>query len=167
MARSTYEFRAVDEDDLDLLAGWLRQPHVAQWWGDPERGIDEIREAMDDISVEPMIVELDGRPIAYVQTYDPHLEDAHPYRDQPFGTLGVDIAIGDPELVGKGHARAIIDALCMLLFAEGAPRVVIDPHPDNTRAIRACEKAGFTKLGFRDSIHGPALLMGRDSGDEA
>ena len=46
---------------------------------------------MDSDSVEPLIVELDGQPIAYLQSYDPHLEDDHPYQDQPFGTLGIDM----------------------------------------------------------------------------
>ena len=60
------------------------------------------------ISVEPLIVELDGRPIAYLQSYDPHLEDGHPYQDQPFGTLGIDLSIGVPDLVGIGHGSAIV-----------------------------------------------------------
>lgn len=160
-----YAFRAVEEDDLPLLGEWLRQPHVAAWWGDPGRGLDEIRQGLDDVSVEPMIVELNGRPIAYAQSYDPHLEDDHPYADQPFGTLGIDLSIGDPELTCRGHGTAIVKQLCDLLFAEGAPRVVIDPDPDNARAIRAYEKAGFKRLGLRDSIHGPALLMALDSPD--
>ena len=77
-----------------MLAGWLAEPHVAEWWDDPEVELAEIREHIDSISVEPLIVELDGRPIGYLQSYDPHLEDGHPYQDQPFGTLGIDISIG-------------------------------------------------------------------------
>ena len=161
-----YDFRSVTERDLTLLRRWLEQPHVARWWGDPEKGIDEARQAMDEISVEPLIVELDGRPIAYLQSYDPHLEDGHRYQDQPFGTLGIDISIGDAELTGKGHGAAIIRQFCAALFDEGAPRIVIDPHPDNARAIRAYEKAGFTPIGFRESIHGPAHMMALDAPED-
>ena len=64
----TYDFRAVEEADLPLLEQWIRQPHWAEWWGDPVREIAEIREHMDSVSVEPLIVELDGRPIAYLQS---------------------------------------------------------------------------------------------------
>ncbi|MEW9835374.1 GNAT family N-acetyltransferase [Mesorhizobium marinum] len=158
-----YDFRAVTEDDLPLLAAWLAEPHLAEWWDDPETEIAAIREAMDSIETEPLIVELDGRPIAYLQSYDPHLEDDHPYQDQPFGTLGIDISIGPPDLVGKGHGSAIVRQYAELLLEEGAPRVIIDPHPENLRAIRAYEKAGFRAFERRDTIYGPALMMALDA----
>lgn len=162
-AGTRYDFRSVEDEDLALLESWLRQPHVSEWWGDPDQGLAEIRQAMDDVGVEPLIVELDGRPVAYLQSYDPHLEDDHPYADQPFGTLGIDISIGDVELVGKGHGTAIVRQFCRQLFLEGAPRIVIDPHPDNARAIRAYEKVGFRPIGPRESIYGPALMMVLDA----
>lgn len=161
-----YVFRAVTGKDLPLLARWLAEPHVREWWGDPDESLAEIEQAMDDVATEPLIVELEGRPIAYLQSYDPHLEDGHPYQDQPFGTLGMDISIGEPELVGKGHGSAIINQFTELLFSEGTPRVVIDPDPTNGRAIRAYEKAGFRAFDTRTSIYGPALMMARDNPQE-
>ena len=167
MPRETvYGFRAVTEADMPLLASWLEQPHAVEWWGDPAQGLDEIRQAMADVGVEPLIVELDGRPIAYLQSYDPHMEDDHPYADQPFGTLGIDITIGDPDLLGKGHGTAIVRQFCSQLFDEGAPRIVIDPDPTNARAIRAYEKAGFRFVDFRESIYGPARFMALDAPEE-
>ncbi len=159
-----YDFRAVTATDMPLLAAWLAEPHVAQWWtGGVETSLAEIRQAMESVDTEPLIVELDGAPIAYVQSYDPHLEDGHPYQDQPFGTLGIDISIGPPGLLGKGHGTAIVRQFCELLFEEGCPRVIIDPHPDNARAIRACEKAGFRAFDTRTTVHGPALMMALDA----
>ena len=61
-----------------MISGWLAAPHVAEWWDDPETEIGHIREHMESISVEPLIVELNGRSIGYLQSYDPHLEDNHP-----------------------------------------------------------------------------------------
>lgn len=148
-----------------MLAAWLAAPHAAEWWDSPEEAIAEIRDAMDSVSTEPLIVELGGRPIAYLQAYDPHLEDGHPYQDQPFGTLGIDITIGPPEMVGIGHGSAIVRQFVDELFAEGTPRVIIDPDPANGRAIRAYEKAGFQAFDTRTSVYGPALMMARDSGD--
>lgn len=158
-----YGFRPVTDKDFVLLGRWLRQPHVAEWWNDPEQELAEIREHMDSVSVEPLIVELDGKPIAYLQSYDPHLEDDHPYNDQPFGTLGLDLSIGEPELVGVGHGSALLKQFIDELFAEGTPRVIIDPDPANARAIRAYEKAGFVPIGERTSQYGHALLMARDN----
>lgn len=165
MAR--YDFRDVTEGDLPLLRRWLALPHIAEWWGDPETEIDGIREAMDSVETEPLIVELAGKPIAYLQSYDPHLEDGHPYQDQPFGTLGVDLSIGPTELLGQGHGSALLRQFVEQLFEEGCPRVIIDPDPSNLRAIRAYEKAGFVAFDQRTSEYGPALMMARDAPDES
>lgn len=158
-----YDFRPVTEKDLPMIAGWLAEPHVAEWWDDPEKEIAEIREHIDSISVEPLIIELDGRPIGYLQSYDPHLEDGHPYGDQPFGTLGIDVSIGRPELVGRGHGSAIVRQFAEQLLEEGAPRVIIDPDPANARAIRAYEKAGFRAIDRRQSEYGHVVLMAVDA----
>jgi aminoglycoside 6'-N-acetyltransferase len=159
----SYEFRPVIEEDLPMIAGWLAELHVAQWWNDPETEIAEIAKHIDSISVEPLIVELGGKPIAYLQSYDPHLEDDHPYADQPFGTLGIDLSIGRPEMVGIGHGSAIVRQFVEQLFEEGVPRVIIDPDPANGRAIRAYEKAGFRPVGRRQSEYGDVVLMAIDA----
>lgn len=159
-----YDFRAVTEADLPMLSAWLAEPHVAEWWNDGQQDpLAEIVEAMASDSTEPLIVELDGTPIGYVQSYDPHLEDDHPYQDQPFGSLGIDVTIGVPELVGIGHGSRLVSAFVEILFEEGCPRVIIDPHPGNKRAIRACEKAGLRSLGERTSRYGAALMMACDA----
>jgi aminoglycoside 6'-N-acetyltransferase len=165
---NSYDFRPVAESDLPLLRQWMGQPHWQEWWGDDaDAALAEIVAAMDDISTEPLIVELDGAPIAYLQSYDPHLEDGHPYADQPFGTLGLDLSIGPAEMLGRGHGTAILRQYADVLFAEGAPRLIIDPEPRNTRAIRAYEKAGFTAFDERVSEYGPALLMARDAPEDS
>lgn len=159
----SYSFRPVMRADLPMIKAWLKAPHIAEWRDDPETEIASIEEHIDSISVEPLIIELNGRPIGYLQSYDPHMEDDHPYQDQPFGTLGVDFSIGVPELVGIGHGSAILRQFVEDLFEEGALRVIVDPDPSNKRAIRAYEKAGFRPIGERHSEHGPALLMAVDA----
>ncbi|PZO73955.1 MAG: GNAT family N-acetyltransferase [Mesorhizobium amorphae] len=163
--RPVYDFREVEESDLALIRQWLETPHWREWWGDPDTGIAEIREHMDSVSVEPLLIEWNGAPIGYLQSYDPHLEDDHPYADQPFGTLGVDLSIGAAEMLGQGHGSGALRAFAETLFAEGVPRLVIDPHPDNARAIRAYAKAGFVPFDRRTSIYGEALLMALDNPD--
>jgi aminoglycoside 6'-N-acetyltransferase len=162
-----YCFRPFTKKDLSLMARWLAEPHVAKWWGgEAQNSLKEIEDHIDSISVEPFIVELNRTPIAYIQSYDPHMEDGHPYQDQPFGTLGIDLSIGDPALIGKGHGPRLIDAFVAILFEEGCPRVVIDPDPSNKAAIRAYEKAGFTAFDTRTSEYGPALMMARNATEE-
>lgn len=161
-----YSFRPLTDEDMPMLAGWLAAPHVAAWWGDPQQELEAIRGHLDSISVEPFIIELDGRPIGYIQSYDPHLEEDHPYQDQPTGTLGIDPFIGEPDLVGIGHGPRLLEEFVELLFEEGAPRVIIDPDPANTAAIRAYEKAGFRPIGQRRTQYGLVALMAREAEGE-
>jgi aminoglycoside 6'-N-acetyltransferase len=156
-------FRAVTPKDLPLLKRWISSPHWQQWWGDPEAELAQIIGNLDSDSVEPMIAELDGKPIAYAQTYDPHMEDAHPYQDQPFGTIGIDLSVGEASDLNKGHGTAILTALCELLFEEGALRLIIDPDPSNAAAVKAYAKAGFAAFDTRTSEYGPALMMALDN----
>jgi aminoglycoside 6'-N-acetyltransferase len=160
---SKYSFRALEKNDLPLLKDWITQPHWQEWWGNTENALDEILAAMEEEATEPMIVELSAKPVAYVQTYDPHLEEGHPYQDQPFGALGIDISIGDAAMLNQGHGSAILSALAKMLFEEGVPRLIIDPDPANSRAIKSYEKAGFVAFDTRTSEYGPALMMALDN----
>jgi len=162
-AAAQYSFRRVSEADLPILPTWLAEPHIAEWWGDPGTELADIRDHINSVSVEPLIVELEGVPIGYLQRYDPHKEEDHPYRDQPFGTLGVDLSIGPAELVGIGHGSALLRQFVDGLFARGVPRVVIVPDPANARAVCAYEKAGFRAFGERTSVYGRALMMAIDN----
>jgi aminoglycoside 6'-N-acetyltransferase len=162
-AHRIYLLRDAGEADLPMLAGWLAEPHVARWWGDPAEGLAEMRAAMTDPATRPMIVELQGEPIAYLQEYDPHMEDGHPYQDQPRGTLGLDLTIGRLEYVGLGHGSAILKQYAEDRLTAGVKRLIIDPDLENARAIRAYEKAGFVALDRRTTIYGPALMMAWDA----
>src|SRR4030095_2884787 len=159
-----YQFRTVSTQDLPLLRGWLERPHVREWWGDPGQGLSRIRENISDPAIDVFIVSNADVPIGYIQSWDPHAEADHPCRDQPLGTRGIDQFIGELDFVGRGHGSAFIRVFVEHLFDAGAPRVVTDPNPRNTRAIRAYTKAGFRPIDTRVTISGEALLMGCDAG---
>lgn len=155
-----YDFRLLTAGDLPLVRHWLAQPHVARWWGDIDQEMAEIESILTDPHVAAYLMLLDGRPVGYFQHYDPNAEDDHPFRGEPPGTLGLDLSIGEADLIGIGHGSTFIRAFVDRAFARGVPRLITDPHPDNAASIRAFEKAGFVRSWVRDLPQfGPAQFM--------
>lgn len=72
----------------------------------------------------------------------------------------MDLYIGEPDMLDRGHGSALLRRQCDRLFAAGVPAIGTDPHPDNIRARRAYEKAGFVVArGPVDTRWGRAILM--------
>ena len=157
----SYSFRSMRADDLPMARRWLKTPEVQRWWGDPDGEISLLEEDLDDPRMAMWIVSHEGRPFAYIQDYDLRAWDIDVFGPLPPGSRFIDQFIGEPEMIGLGHGSAFIRAHVERLFAEGAPAVGTDPDPDNARAIRAYEKAGFTAGEERDTNWGYCLLMTR------
>src|SRR5450432_236326 len=99
-ALTRYAFRPMTDADLPLMAAWLAEPHFARWWGDPAAELRDVESNLTSDTVRPFVIVIDGEPAGYLQSYDIHAETGHPYQDQPPGTIGIDLSIGKPELVG-------------------------------------------------------------------
>lgn len=95
------------------------------------------------------IIDLDGRPIGAIQSY--RIDDHPDYAamvalGRP--ALGIDLFIGEPDLIGRGHGPALIRAFLRdVAFPRyGVDLCVIGPTHSNVAAIRAYQKAGFRFL---------------------
>jgi len=157
-----YQFHPMSADDLPLVKDWLARPHVVAWWGDPDEQFGLVSDDMSEPAMDQYIVSIGDAPLGYLQCY--RLTDWNTgFGPQPEGTRGIDQMIGVPQMIGQGHGSAFIRAFIERLLANRTPRVVVDPDPTNTRAIRAYEKAGFAKDKLVDTPDGTALLMVRNA----
>jgi aminoglycoside 6'-N-acetyltransferase len=160
MQPARYQFEPMTTNDLPLINRWLSTPHVAEWWHDPEE-FELISGDLDHPDMAQFIVACDGQRFAYLQCYN--LGAWHTgFGSHPQGTRGLDQFIGEANMLGRGHGSAFIREFTERLFAQGTPRIVLDPNPANARAIRAYEKAGFHRSNIIDTPDGPALLMVRN-----
>jgi aminoglycoside 6'-N-acetyltransferase len=165
-AEST-RFEPLAEEHLPMLHGWLKQPHVRRWWGDPDEELALIRSIPEeDDGTEGFVVFFDHEPVGYVQSWRPAnfrgthwVEEAPWLSEVPPDTMGIDVFIGPANLIAQGVGPRIIRAFAERLFALGAPRLIIDPDEANRRAIRAYEKAGFVTFGRHDSDGENTILM--------
>jgi aminoglycoside 6'-N-acetyltransferase len=135
---------------------WLLRPHVSRWWDDgvktpyPDATIEDYRDAIE--GKDPTyhyLARIDERPVGMFQHYrigdDPEYAQALALDED---AVGVDLFIGEAELVGRGHGPKMLrQFLQEVAFPFHSIDVcVIGPSVTNLPAIRAYEKAGFKAL---------------------
>ncbi len=160
-----FEFKPVSHDHFLLLHDWLNRKHVAEKWDGPQT-LDTVKakyeKKIGSDSVFPYVVLMDGQPIGYIQSYQADLVGGGWWESEPTGTWGVDQFIGEESLLGKGIGPQFLKQFTdKLLSRPEVTRVITDPAPSNSAAIRAYEKAGFVKLCEQMTPDGPALIMER------
>ena len=156
-----YVFRPMIAADLPLIQRWLDLPHVKEWWGDPHQQYALVSGDLDEPAMDQYIVSMAGHAFGYLQCYDLSAWNSG-FGAQPQGSRGIDLFIGEPDMIERGHGSALIRAFVDGRLQNGAPRIVTDPDPANHRAISAYEKAGFERDRMVDTPDGPALLMVRN-----
>lgn len=157
-------FAPVEAKHYEMLRRWLEAPHMRQWWGEPEEELGFIRDMVEGRdTTRPFLIMLDSRPVGYIQCwFIGHHQNEEWTKDHPWllelpeDTVGVDLSIGEPELLSQGIGSAALSAFVAKLRAEGHRSIIIDPDPANGRAVRAYEKAGFRPVPH---------LQGRTGGD--
>ena len=167
---------AFDDADFEALTRWLNEEEVVRRYQGKDRLLDEVgvraeyaREGFERERVRGWILECEGRPIGYLQTYrladdrdDPRVTSRE---IDPETTEGLDLFIGEPAFRGQGHGVRALRLICGHLFAEGATAVSVDPFVTNTHAIGVYQRAGFevvTELPHNELFEGEwhdALLM--------
>ncbi|MBC7479121.1 MAG: acetyltransferase [Pseudorhodobacter sp.] len=159
--------RPLTRDDLPLVADWLATPHARAWWGDPAEQLALVTEDLDNPLMDQQIASFGATPFGYLQSYPVHAwpEGAPHLADFPGGSVAVDCFIGPPAMLGRGNGATML-RLYALHLLQAAPAVVIDPDPDNERAVRAYRRAGFRDVAMRrDGAGDMTLVMRFDPAD--
>jgi aminoglycoside 6'-N-acetyltransferase len=129
--------RPITEAHLEPLAAIIREPGVAEWWGEaaePERLREDLR--MDGAA---WAIEVNGELAGWLGLAEE--------TDPEYPSVGLDISLS-----GRFQGRGIgPDALRAAIrwFADerGHHRFTIDPAAANERAIKAYERIGFKPVG--------------------
>lgn len=169
-------FSALRPEERSLLHGWLNRPHLRRFFQKQPVTLAEV-EAEYGPAVrgeEPTHCHLarrDGKPFGYLQCYA--------LRDWPDWAaliessdgIGVDLAIFEPHMLGRGFGRAMLraylDSVAFPLYP--AERKCFIAHELDNHAAVACSSAvGFRYLrDFREGDHVNALfVLERDIWDD-
>jgi aminoglycoside 6'-N-acetyltransferase len=128
--------RPLATADAAELLRILRTPEVARWWDVPDEGFP----LTDDPSATRLVIEVDGAVAGMIQ-FSEELEPKYRH-------ASVDLFLA-PALHGRGLGTEAVRAVVRHLIDErGHHRITIDPAAENAAAIRAYEKAGFTRVGI-------------------
>lgn len=155
-------FKPFTADDVPTYFTWCDRPHVKDKWFrpgyEPKEAIGKKIGGTGD--VVPFVILLDRLPIGYIQYY--HLTPAcwHALQDQPKGTVGFDIFIGEEDYIGKGIGTDVVKAFVQQLSAlPDVTKIIVDPFMDDKRAIRCYEKAGFVQVREAVDDKGSAIVV--------
>jgi len=149
------------EQNRELLYKWFQAPHVAKWWGDADRALEEVRcPAVDGGNA---FIAVNSAFVGYVRWQVPSRAEleAAGLHDIPENAVDIDIAIGEPDYMGRGVAPHALQLLVQFLFSTTkAPLIMMCTSVDNHRAIRAFKKAGFKRVRmFQDPGYGSMWLL--------
>jgi aminoglycoside 6'-N-acetyltransferase len=148
--------RPMTQQDLPLVDGWLRLPHVSRWWGpgSPEESLAKYQDRIRRGCRSPthmLTILLDDAPIGWCQWY---LWSDFPPESEAVGAhdgdIGIDYAIGEPARTGHGLGTMMIAAL----VAEVRRRhpgtgILSTPDARNAASRRVLEKNGFRLVAVR------------------
>lgn len=160
--------RLMTEADLEILHEWLNRPHIVEWWGgeDARPSLEEVLQhyrpsALAVEGVTPYIAMIGTEPIGYAQSYIAiGSGDGWWEEETDPGVRGIDQSLANPADLNQGLGTALLRALVSHLFSDPAvTKVQTDPSPDNPRAIRCYERAGFVQKGTIATPDGPAVYM--------
>jgi aminoglycoside 6'-N-acetyltransferase len=129
-------YRPARLDDAELLSRWHADPEVSRYWDGETFTAEEVRRRLGREAVHAWIVEEDGVPVGYLQSW---WEDDPPKRGGLDGFLV-------PEARGRGIMPAVARQLARRLLADGWEHVTVDPYVWNEQAIRAWARAGFVEV---------------------
>jgi len=145
--------RALEESDKTLLAKWLSNPEVLQYYEGRDNPFDvekvEREFFEDEDGTTQCLIEFEETPIGYVQFYEIDEEERKLYgfADSQDVIYGMDQFIGEVSYWNRGIGTMLVSSVVKYLIGEkGADRIVMDPRTQNERAIYCYEKCGFTKV---------------------
>jgi len=135
-------YRPAAGEDVPLLTAWHADPEVSRYWDDETFTEEQIRMRLGREAVDAWIVEEDGTPVGYLQSW---WEEDEPRRGGLDGFL-------IPSARGRGIMPGVARELAERLLADGWQYVTVDPYVWNERAIRAWERAGFVEVSRDEKV---------------
>lgn len=147
--------RELEREDNYLLAKWLSDPAVLQFYDGRDNPFDleKVNEKFYSLqdNIARCIIAFEGVEIGYIQYYllNENTRKKYGYLDDKNVMYGMDQFIGETQYWNKGIGKVLIKAMVdYLITKKHVTKIVMDPQAWNKRAIRCYEKCGFKKISL-------------------
>lgn len=149
------KIRTLNDNDYPIMLKWLTDDRVLEYYGgrDVKYTLDSLithyREEFEEDGFR-LIIEYQGIPVGYGQVYrvSGKLFEEYSYAETDKVVYAMDQFIGEPDYWNMGIGSRYVGTICKFLHNNrNANAVILDPHKNNARAVRAYQKAGFKIVG--------------------
>lgn len=149
-------YRAATDDDAPMLVAWHEDAEVNRFWDGETFTLEQMQDRLRRSDVDAWIVEEDGEPVGYLQSW---WEEDEPRRGGLDGFLV-------PSARGRGIMPAAARELARRLLDDGWEYVTVDPYAWNEQGIRGWRNAGFVEMSRHDADdeHAAPWVLMRFSG---
>lgn len=165
------KFLPLETKHFDLLLKWLEMPHVKKWW---DQDISYTKEIVKDKygsyikgykliagnqkSIASFIIEIDQKPVGYIQIYNADDSFAKKLPLMPSKNVGaLDIFIGEEQYLKKNLGAELISKF-LKLYGKRYNYIFVDPDIDNIGAIKCYQNVGFRKI-FNNPENGLIYML--------
>lgn len=156
------DFRPLAEGDLELLCGWLAEPHVRRFYQPDSITLEEVRakyrpRILGEEAVRCVLACQDGEPFGFLQAYrNADYPDWAEVIDSYEGQ-SVDLFVGPAERLKQGLGARMLAA-----FTDQDGPYFICHGAANGAAMACSLRAGFRELRWLYPEDEPCLLLTRD-----
>jgi aminoglycoside 6'-N-acetyltransferase len=160
-------FRPLELSDLDDFCMWLDRPHLRRFYQRKPISREDVEAEYGPCirGEDPTHCHLalfDGKPFGYIQCY--RIPDYPEWADliESHDGIGVDLAILDPSMLGRGMGRAMLGAYLRDVAFPLFPierRCFIAHEVENHAAIACSRAVGFEMIGPFVEEGFPSLLF--------
>lgn len=123
--------------DFPLLFKWMHEPHVvSQWQMDkPELELEVYfeRMAVDDHQ-RLYIIQIQGRDVGYLEIYEAARDRLALYYAADPHDLGWHVLLGEKDVVGKGHFRAVMRMMSYFIFENSLAEKIVGEPDENVKS---------------------------------
>lgn len=171
---SKITFAPLKKSDFPLMLKWLESKHVKAWWDqDISYNLALIKEKYSSYtqgykiengirkSMQAYIINLEQKPIGYIQLYNAYdFAYDNKLNNLPGSLCAFDVFIGDAQYLGKNIGSTAIVEFFKNFGCE-YEYIFISVDKDNIAAIKSYQKAGFKKLATQENFNEIYLLRKR------